>query len=88
MCQQPIRRELCAPTAYEYQHQLGFGEFSIARYYNLLINDGLMTFFLLVVSAEIRQEIQNGALANFKSRQPCFGSGKCLPSHRRPRGTK
>ncbi|ALU61562.1 Na+/H+ antiporter NhaA [Pseudomonas syringae] len=48
------------------QISIGFGDFSIARSFHFLINDGLMTIFFLVVGAEIRQEIHNGALANFK----------------------
>ncbi len=63
-----------ANSAYaeSYQHLLhapisiGFGDVSIARSFHFLINDGLMTIFFLVVGAEIRQEIHNGALANLK----------------------
>lgn len=58
--------------AESYEHLLhmpisiGFGDFTVARSFHFLVNDGLMTIFFLVVGAEIRQEIHNGALANFK----------------------
>lgn len=48
------------------QISIGFGDFTVARSFHFLINDGLMTIFFLVVGAEIRQEIHNGALASFK----------------------
>ncbi|MHC8305134.1 Na+/H+ antiporter NhaA [Pseudomonas sp. PB3P13] len=48
------------------QITLGFGDFSVSRSLHFLVNDGLMTIFFLVVGAEIRQEIHDGALASFK----------------------
>lgn len=48
------------------QVTIGLGEYSVSRSLHFLVNDGLMTIFFLVVGAEIRQEIKDGALANFK----------------------
>lgn len=48
------------------QITLGVGDFSVSRSLHFLVNDGLMTIFFLVVGAEIRQEIKDGALANMK----------------------
>jgi NhaA family Na+:H+ antiporter len=45
---------------------LTIGSFSLSQSLHFLVNDGLMTVFFLVVGAEIRQEIHNGALATFK----------------------
>ncbi|WP_434679202.1 Na+/H+ antiporter NhaA [Pseudomonas sp. R1-18] len=61
-----------SPAAASYDHfwhtqiTLGIGEYSVSRSLHFLVNDGLMTIFFLVVGAEIRQEIKDGALANFK----------------------
>ena len=61
-----------SPYAASYEHlwhtqiTLGFGEWSVSRSLHFLVNDGLMTIFFLVVGAEIRQEIHDGALASFK----------------------
>lgn len=60
------------PAAESYEHfwntpiTLGLGDFSVSRSLHFLVNDGLMTIFFLVVGAEIRQEIKDGALANLK----------------------
>lgn len=48
------------------QITLGYGDVSVSRSLHFLVNDGLMTIFFLVVGAEIRQEIHDGALASFK----------------------
>ncbi len=48
------------------QITIGYGEASVSRSLHFLVNDGLMTIFFLVVGAEIRQEIHDGALASFK----------------------
>lgn len=45
---------------------LSVGAYSLSQSLHFLVNDGLMTVFFLVVGAEIRQEIHNGALATFK----------------------
>lgn len=45
---------------------LAVGAFSVTQSLHFVVNDGLMTVFFLVVGAEIRQEIHNGALATFK----------------------
>ncbi len=61
-----------SPVADSYEHfwntqlTLGLGDFSVSRSLHFLVNDGLMTIFFLVVGAEIRQEIKDGALANMK----------------------
>lgn len=61
-----------SPYAESYEHlwhtriTLGFGEFSVSQSLHFLVNDGLMTIFFLVVGAEIRQEIHDGALSSFK----------------------
>ncbi|MEE4786384.1 Na+/H+ antiporter NhaA [Pseudomonas alliivorans] len=61
-----------SPVAESYEHfwhtqvTLGVGDFSVSRSLHFLVNDGLMTIFFLVVGAEIRQEIKDGALANMK----------------------
>jgi NhaA family Na+:H+ antiporter len=48
------------------QITVGYGDASVSRSLHFLVNDGLMTIFFLVVGAEIRQEIHDGALASFK----------------------
>ncbi|MBC2677945.1 Na+/H+ antiporter NhaA [Pseudomonas baltica] len=48
------------------QVTLGLGDFSVSQSLHFLVNDGLMTIFFLVVGAEIRQEIKDGALANLQ----------------------
>lgn len=48
------------------QITFGIGDVSVSRSLHFLVNDGLMTVFFLVVGAEIRQEIHNGALASFR----------------------
>lgn len=61
-----------SPFADSYDHfwhtqvTVGLGDFSVSRSLHFLVNDGLMTVFFLVVGAEIRQEIRDGALANMK----------------------
>ncbi len=61
-----------SPAADSYEHfwhtqvSLGFGDFRISQSLHFLVNDGLMTIFFLVVGAEIRQEIRDGALASMK----------------------
>lgn len=61
-----------SPFADSYEHfwhtqvTVGLGDFSVSRSLHFLVNDGLMTVFFLVVGAEIRQEIRDGALANMK----------------------
>lgn len=45
---------------------ISLGDFTISRSLHFLVNDGLMTVFFLVVGAEIRQEIYDGALASMK----------------------
>ncbi|MBA1231954.1 Na+/H+ antiporter NhaA [Pseudomonas viridiflava] len=61
-----------SPVAHTYDHfwhtqvSLGFGDFQISQSLHFLVNDGLMTIFFLVVGAEIRQEIRDGALASMK----------------------
>ena len=61
-----------SPIAGSYEHfwntqlTLGLGDFTISCSLHFLVNDGLMAVFFLVVGAEIRQEIHNGALANLK----------------------
>jgi len=45
---------------------LSVGAYSLSQSLHFVVNDGLMTVFFLVVGAEIRQEIHNGALATFK----------------------
>ncbi|WP_460133283.1 Na+/H+ antiporter NhaA [Pseudomonas sp. S1_E04] len=61
-----------SPYAASYDHlwhtqvSLGFGDWSVSRSLHFLVNDGLMTIFFLVVGAEIRQEIHDGALASLK----------------------
>jgi NhaA family Na+:H+ antiporter len=61
-----------SPAADTYEHfwntpvTLGLGDYSVSRSLHFLVNDGLMTIFFLVVGAEIRQEIKDGALANLK----------------------
>ncbi len=61
-----------SPAAESYEHfwhtqvTLGLGDFSVSRSLHFLVNDGLMTIFFLVVGAEIRQEIKDGALANLQ----------------------
>jgi len=61
-----------SPVAESYEHfwntqlTVGLGDFTLSRSLHFLVNDGLMTIFFLVVGAEIRQEIRDGALANMK----------------------
>lgn len=61
-----------SPAADSYEHfwntqvTVGLGDFSVSRSLHFLVNDGLMTIFFLVVGAEIRQEIKDGALASLK----------------------
>lgn len=61
-----------SPLADSYEHfwntqlTLGLGDFTVSCSLHFLVNDGLMAVFFLVVGAEIRQEINDGALANFK----------------------
>ncbi|MBD8599934.1 Na+/H+ antiporter NhaA [Pseudomonas sp. W2Oct36] len=61
-----------SPIAASYEHfwnaelTLGLGPFSVSRSLHFMVNDGLMTVFFLVVGAEIRQEINDGALSSFK----------------------
>lgn len=45
---------------------ISFGDVSLSQSLHFLVNDGLMTIFFLVVGAEIRREIHDGALANIK----------------------
>jgi NhaA family Na+:H+ antiporter len=45
---------------------LGLGEFKVSCTLHFLVNDGLMAIFFLVVGAEIRQEINDGALASLQ----------------------
>lgn len=61
-----------SPAGDSYEHfwhtqvTFGLGDFSVSRSLHFLVNDGLMTIFFLVVGAEIRQEIKDGALANMQ----------------------
>jgi NhaA family Na+:H+ antiporter len=61
-----------SPYAASYEHfwntqlTIGLGDFTVSRSLHFLVNDGLMTVFFLVVGAEIRQEIKDGALASLK----------------------
>lgn len=61
-----------SPAADSYEHfwhtqvTLGIGAYSVSPSLHFLVNDGLMTIFFLVVGAEIRQEIKDGALANLR----------------------
>jgi NhaA family Na+:H+ antiporter len=61
-----------SPYASSYEHfwstplTIGWGDVSVSRSLHFLVNDGLMTIFFLVVGAEIRQEIRDGALASLK----------------------
>ena len=48
------------------QITIGFGDVSVSQSLHFLVNDGLMTIFFLVVGAEIRHEIHDGALASLK----------------------
>lgn len=45
---------------------LAFGNFLLSEPLDFWINDGLMTFFFLVVGLEIRREIHEGALADLR----------------------
>ncbi|MFJ7316565.1 Na+/H+ antiporter NhaA [Pseudomonas sp. NPDC098747] len=45
---------------------IGFGDASVSQSLHFFVNDGLMTIFFLVVGAEIRHEIHDGALASLK----------------------
>jgi NhaA family Na+:H+ antiporter len=61
-----------SPYASSYEHlwhmplSIGIGDFVISNSLHFWINDALMTVFFLVVGMEIRREIHEGALANFK----------------------
>jgi NhaA family Na+:H+ antiporter len=61
-----------SPYASSYEHfwstplTIGWGDVSVSRSLHFLVNDGWMTIFFLVVGAEIRQEISDGALASLK----------------------
>ncbi|KAF0866601.1 Na+/H+ antiporter NhaA [Pseudomonas sp. LD120] len=61
-----------SPVANAYEHfwntelTLGLGDFTASCSLHFLVNDGLMAVFFLVVGAEIRQEINDGALASIK----------------------
>ncbi len=61
-----------SPAASSYDHlwhlplSFGLGAFTISHSLHFWINDALMTIFFLVVGMEIRKEIHDGALANFK----------------------
>jgi NhaA family Na+:H+ antiporter len=45
---------------------LSLGDYRVTQTLHFLVNDGLMTVFFLVVGAEIRQEIHDGALATLQ----------------------
>ena len=45
---------------------VSLGPFTLSQTLHFLVNDGLMTIFFLVVGAEIRQEIHDGALSSLK----------------------
>ncbi|QCY09565.1 Na+/H+ antiporter NhaA [Pseudomonas sp. MPC6] len=61
-----------SPIADSYEHfwntqiTLGLGDFTVSGSLRFLVNDGLMAVFFLVVGAEIRQEINDGALSSLK----------------------
>ncbi|CEK12146.1 Na+/H+ antiporter NhaA [Legionella hackeliae] len=44
----------------------GIGKFTFSKSLHFWINDGLMTFFFLIVGMEIRREIHDGSLSNRK----------------------
>ena len=45
---------------------ISLGSYSLGASLHYLVNDGLMTIFFLVVGMEIRSEIKDGSLSNFK----------------------
>ncbi|MNH91803.1 Na(+)/H(+) antiporter NhaA [compost metagenome] len=45
---------------------ISFGDATVSQSLHFFVNDGLMTIFFLVVGAEIRHEIHDGALASLK----------------------
>jgi len=51
---------------WQIQLSFGLGNLAFSQSLHFWINDALMTVFFLVVGMEIRQEIHNGALANFR----------------------
>lgn len=51
---------------WETQVTLAIGPYSVSKSLHFLVNDCLMTIFFLVVGAEIRQEIHDGALSSLK----------------------
>jgi Na+:H+ antiporter, NhaA family len=61
-----------SPWAYSYtrfwQTPIGFrlGEYALERPLSWVVNDGLMVFFFLVVGIEIRREIQQGELSEWR----------------------
>ncbi len=62
---------------------IGLGPFELSKSLHFWINDGLMTFFFLVVGMEIRREIHDGALMNVKQAiVPAFAAlgGVLLPA--------
>ncbi len=52
---------------WETQLSIGIGTFSLSESLHFIINDGLMTFFFLLVGLEIRREIHEGALSELKA---------------------
>lgn len=61
-----------SPFAESYNHlwhtplSFGLGPFQFSQPLHFWINDGLMTFFFLVVGMEIRREIHEGSLSNIR----------------------
>lgn len=62
-----------SPFAESYHHfwhtpfTIGFGDAIFSRPLHFWINDALMTLFFLVVGMDIRHEIHDGALSNFRA---------------------